>query len=781
MNLDAMSDDEKMDALDRIQESIRENKEIQKQKIAANVDLVIQALKKIESDIQTKYDGVTVAIETRVANIKDGRDGVNGIDGRNGRDGLPGKDGLPGPRGLDGKDGINGLDGIDGVSVTDARIDFDGSLVIYLSNGREINVGEVMPLDLAERIKVITNGGGTSQSVLDTLADLQTQIDSIVVGGLPSQTGNAGKYLTTDGTNASWGTIAGGGDVVGPASATDNAIARYDSTTGKLIQNSTVLISDTGAITGANSIATLGYADFDVTATPAGAVGRFKWNDTDGTMDLGLKGGNVTLQVGQENVLRVTNDDTVTLTDGMVVYVTGANGTNLLVKRALATTDLTSASTIGMITESIATNQHGFVTTFGLVRGLNTSALTAGDVLYLSPSTSGAYTNVKPTAPDHMVLVGYCKKVSAGDGEIFVKVDNGYELDELHNVKITSATAGDLLIYDQTAGYWENAKITAGSGITVTNADGSITIASSGGTGAGDVVGPASSTDNAVARFDGTTGKLIQNSSFVVNDSGEVITGVWKGTELTVPYGGTGVATLTGIVKGNGASAFSAATAGTDYLSPPSGTSLLKANSGGALANATAGTDYAAPTSGTSILYGDGAGGFSNVTVGSGLSFSAGTLTPSGVSLTAQVSGTLPVANGGTGVTTSTGTGSVVLGTSPTVNNPTVTNYVESVVAIGTVTTANTISLTNGTVQTATLTASTACTFTMPTAVAGKSFILLLKQAATTGNGTATFTGVKWSSTGTPTMTATAGRMDIFTFTSDGTNWYGNAAQGYTP
>jgi len=119
--------------------------------------------------------------------------------------------------------------------------------------------------------------------------------------------------------------------------------------------------------------------------------------------------------------------------------------------------------------------------------------------------------------------------------------------------------------------------------------------------------------------------------------------------------------------------------------------------------------------------------------------------------------------------------------TNKTLTNPTVTNYVESVVAIGTVTSSHTLVLTSGTVQTATLTASTACTFTMPTATAGKSFILLLKQAATTGGGTATFTGVKFNVVGTPTMTATAGRMDIFSFVSDGTNWYGSASQGYTP
>lgn len=123
----------------------------------------------------------------------------------------------------------------------------------------------------------------------------------------------------------------------------------------------------------------------------------------------------------------------------------------------------------------------------------------------------------------------------------------------------------------------------------------------------------------------------------------------------------------------------------------------------------------------------------------------------------------------------------LTLSGSPSLSNPTVTNYVESVVSIGTVNSSSTLSLTNGTVQTATLTASTACTFTMPTATAGKSFVLLLKQAASTGNGSATFTGVKWGTNGAPTITATAGKMDILSFISDGTNWYGSIVQGYTP
>jgi len=132
------------------------------------------------------------------------------------------------------------------------------------------------------------------------------------------------------------------------------------------------------------------------------------------------------------------------------------------------------------------------------------------------------------------------------------------------------------------------------------------------------------------------------------------------------------------------------------------------------------------------------------------------------------------------GVTVASLTGTETL-TSKTLTNPTVNNYTEGVVAIGTVSSSNTIALTSGTVQTATLTASTACTFTMPTATAGKSFVLLLKQAASTGNGTATFTGVKWSGGTAPTITATAGKMDILSFFADGTNWYGSATQNFTP
>jgi hypothetical protein len=113
-----------------------------------------------------------------------------------------------------------------------------------------------------------------------------------------------------------------------------------------------------------------------------------------------------------------------------------------------------------------------------------------------------------------------------------------------------------------------------------------------------------------------------------------------------------------------------------------------------------------------------------------------------------------------------------------TTANVTVTNYVETLQAVGTVGASSTLSLATGTVLTATLTASTPCTFTMPTAVAGKSFILILTQAAT-GMTTATFTGVKYPGGTAPTITATASAVDILSFVSNGTNWYGNYAQAF--
>jgi hypothetical protein len=216
--LKGMTEEQQSAVLESIKSTMLQARTVQKQRVGENVQVVVQALKKLESDIKARYDETGKAIEKRVASIKDGKDGQNGINGKDGRDGRPGRDGAAGQKGNDGLPGRNGIDGVDGVSVTNAFIDFDGSLIINLSNGQDLNVGEVVAPDLAEKIKVITNGGGTSQQVLDTLASLQTQINNLI----PSQTGNAGKFLTTNGSVLSWGSAVGGLSYEGTWNASTN-------------------------------------------------------------------------------------------------------------------------------------------------------------------------------------------------------------------------------------------------------------------------------------------------------------------------------------------------------------------------------------------------------------------------------------------------------------------------------------------------------------------------------------------------------------------------------
>ena len=172
----------------------------------------------------------------------------------------------------------------------------------------------------------------------------------------------------------------------------------------------------------------------------------------------------------------VTNDDSVTLTKGMPVYAFSGTGDRMTVKRANNTGDATSAQTVGLVlSTSIGVNQKGLIMMQGLLDGLSilpTSTWADGDAVYLG-ATDGSITNIKPHAPNHLVYLGVVTTASNGTaGRMYVRVQNGYELDELHNVQAQTPTVNDILYYfGGSPGQWKTASIPTVLGYTpVTNA-----------------------------------------------------------------------------------------------------------------------------------------------------------------------------------------------------------------------------------------------------------------------------------------------------------------------
>lgn len=155
----------------------------------------------------------------------------------------------------------------------------------------------------------------------------------------------------------------------------------------------------------------------------------------------------------------VKNNSGVALTRGTAVYINGANGTNILITKAQANTEATSSKTLGLLKQDLAVNELGYVVSSGLLEGLNTSAATVGDPVWLSPTTAGGIVfglANKPSAPNHMVYLGVVSRVNSNNGEIFVTVQNGFELDELHNVALSGLANNNVLAYDSATSLWKN-------------------------------------------------------------------------------------------------------------------------------------------------------------------------------------------------------------------------------------------------------------------------------------------------------------------------------------
>ena len=205
----------------------------------------------------------------------------------------------------------------------------------------------------------------------------------------------------------------------------------------------------------------LDYIEFNQAAGVVADTGQLTWNAVDGTLDLGLLGGNVTLQIGQEQIVRFVNHTSVDFAEMQVVRIVGAQGNRLSADLAQSNSDVNSNTTFAVVTEPILKNQQGYATVSGLVRDVNTSAFPEGSVLYLSPTVPGGITNVVPVSPSRNIRVGYCVRSHATVGSVFVHIVNDTDLNELHDVLVQVPQNGEVLMYEASSGLWKNKATTS--------------------------------------------------------------------------------------------------------------------------------------------------------------------------------------------------------------------------------------------------------------------------------------------------------------------------------
>jgi hypothetical protein len=327
---------------------------------------------------------------------------------------------------------------------------------------------------------VLTAGAANGVATLDAGGTVPlSQIPASIQGGVSYQgTWNASTNTPT--LTSSVGTkgyyyvvsVAGSTNLNGVTNWNIGDWAIYNGTAWEKIDNTDAVTS----VNGLTGTVVLDAANVGAVASIASADGSIIVTTTGTAVDLAVS------QTSPASVLveQVRNTTGATLTKGTAVYISGATGQIPTVSKALATGDSTSAQTLGLITSNLANNSNGYVTITGLITNINTSAYTDGQQLYLSPTTAGTLTATKPYAPQHLVYVAIVAHAHPTQGKLIVSVQNGYEMDELHNVSAQSPSNGQTLVYNTTTSLWEKSFAPVISDTTINNTSIGATTASTG-------------------------------------------------------------------------------------------------------------------------------------------------------------------------------------------------------------------------------------------------------------------------------------------------------------